>query len=151
MTYQPRSIRFYQLIQTGDWWTKVYHITYRDPFGAQASLDKAIATLPQWLEKAEAQTDISGKVAALIVHEGQDGIWFILSWWVGDNMLQTQTYYSSLDQPEILMPHTTEGSIACVWELAVINHERIAWTNHILKQTRPDYKALLTDVLNADI
>ncbi len=151
MTYQARSIRFYNVVHTREWQTKVYHITYQDRFSAQATLNAALATLPQWLAEAEAKTTVSGKLANLIVHEGRDGIWSILSWWVGGNMLQTQTYFSSLEQPQTLIPYAPEGSLACVWELAVINHERIAWTNHILKQAEPDYKALLADVLNADI
>lgn len=66
-------------------------------------------------------------------------------------MLQTRTFYSTTEQPEILIPYAPDGSLACVWELAVINHERLAWTNYVLKQEAPDYKALLADVLNADI
>ncbi|GAB5524930.1 MAG: hypothetical protein Roseis2KO_28020 [Roseivirga sp.] len=151
MTYQARSIRFHKVVQTQEWQTKVYLITYQDHFCAQATLKATLAILPQWLAQAEAKTAVSGKVASLIVHEGRDGVWCILSWWVGDNMLQTQTYYSSPEQPQTLTPYAPEGSLACVWELAVINHERIAWTNHILKQAEPDYKALLADVLNADI
>lgn len=151
MTYQARSIRFHKVVRTQEWQTKVYHITYQNHFSAQTTLDQAIATLPQWLSDAETQTEVSGRIANLIVHEGRDGIWSILSWWVGGNMLQTQTYFSSLDQPQILKTYASEGSLACVWELAVINHERIAWTNHILKQAKPDYQALLADVLNADI
>ncbi len=151
MTYQARSIRFHKLVKTGTWRTKVYSISYRERFSAEPSLNKAIASLPQWLAEAEAKTDVSGKVAALIVHEGRDGIWSILSWWVGGNMLQTQTYFSTVAQPEVLTPYAPAGSLACVWELAVINHERIAWTHHILKKPEPDYESLLADVLNADI
>lgn len=151
MTYQPRSIRFHQLVESGEWRTKVYHITYRDSFSAHTTLGSAIAALPGWLHEAEVKTEVSGKVAAMIVHEGQDGIWTIHSWWVGNNMLQTQTYYSSLTRPQVLTPYATEGSLACVWELAVINHERIAWTNHILKKVKPDYDGLLADILNTDI
>lgn len=151
MSYQPRSIRFHKLIRTEDWHTKIYHITYQQQFKAHITLDKALASLPQWLAAAETETDVSGKMAALIVHEGKDGLWSILSWWVGGNMLQTRTFYSTTEQPEILIPYASDGSLACVWELAVINHERLAWTNYVLKQEAPDYKALLADVLNADI
>ena len=151
MNYQTRSIRFYKLMEIGDWRAKVYHITYKDQFEALTTLNNAIEALPDWLAKADTKTETTGKMASLIVHEGKDGIWSVLSWWVGGNMLQTQTYHTPLAQPQLLNLYTPDGSIACVWELAVINHERIAWTNHVLKKHQPDYDGLLADVLNIDI
>jgi hypothetical protein len=44
------------------------------------------------------------------------------------------------------------GIITCVWEMAVLWHERNAWVKHILQQhNKPNINAYLQDQLNTDI
>ena len=39
-----------------------------------------------------------------------------------------------------------------IWELEIINHERISWTKNILKQNQnPNYQEYLNDVINIEI
>ena len=43
-----------------------------------------------------------------------------------------------------------ETTMACVWELQVMCHERNAWVQHGMKSPEPDFHAYMADVLNID-
>ena len=64
-------------------------------------------------------------------------------------MLRTVTYFTDFETPDNYVRLPREGSMACVWELPVINHERAAWVRHILQQaTQPDWEAYRQDQLD---
>jgi hypothetical protein len=67
-------------------------------------------------------------------------------------MLNTHIFLTVTDSPAVFTQISGDGLAPCVWELAVINHERVAWTNHVLKQsTAPDFSGYLGDVFNGTI
>jgi hypothetical protein len=88
---------------------------------------------------------------SLIVHRGADATFVILDWWVGTNMLRhhvwaapnhDETAFESLAGTDIAM---------CVWELAVIQHERAAWLRHVFTPSGSgDLAAYLADTIDGD-
>lgn len=146
--YEKRIIEFKEVIKVYDWKVKIYTITKNDVFQSEIVLESIINQLPQLLRAAANHHEI----AFLIVHEGGDGIWSLVNWWTGKEMLRTDTYYSSFEQPDKLVQRPKPGSMACVWELPVINHERNAWVEHILKKAeKPDFDNYLSDGLTGQV
>ncbi|MFN0119976.1 MAG: HEAT repeat domain-containing protein [Blastocatellia bacterium] len=63
-----------------------------------------MAQLPQWLTRAVALGLPTYNTAFLIVHEGRDGVWVLLHWWIGGEMLQGFTCFSSYENPGAFVP-----------------------------------------------
>jgi hypothetical protein len=84
---------------------------------------------------------------ALIVHRGRDALFAVLAWWVGVNMLRQHTWVAPLDAPPEFESLAATGLTTCVWELAVLQHERAAWLRHVFTATSArDLDAYLDDV-----
>lgn len=149
--YKPRKIEFYQTVKVNDWQIKVYTFTFRENFQAKEVLENAIAKLPEWLETTKTLDFETYQIGFLMVHEGRDGVWVILSWWTGENMLRSVTYCTSEAMPKefVLTPKT--GGMVCVWELELINFERKMWIEHILKKSeKPDFAGYLNEKLSGE-
>lgn len=59
---------------------------------------------------------------------------------------------TSSSHPPTTVDHTATSPAACVWDRAVICHERQAWIHHVLANTeRPDLDRYLTDLLEGEI
>lgn len=150
--YQSRSIQFYELLIVENWTIKIYTITSNVRFRAIDVLNNAKKNLTQWLKTSQSLRLPTYGIAFLIVHEGKDGVWSLINWWIGGEMLQSSTYYTSFGNPAEFKLCPSEGGMACVWELAVMAHERKAWINHVLKRaTVPDFIAYLNDRIAGDI
>lgn len=150
--YRTRPIRFLELYEADGWRLKVYGISAtRDrPMARLVVAAKGVAR--QYLPSPAVQVDRYG-VGTLIVHEGADGNWVLLDWWVGENMLQHHVYASPLDEPERLAYISPTGLAACVWELYVLGFERQAWIDTVLANPdRPDLDAYLArQIAAADV
>ncbi|GHC68625.1 hypothetical protein GCM10010349_42890 [Streptomyces flavofungini] len=70
-------------------------------------------------------------LAVLIVHAGGDGDYVLISTWIEGYMSDLAVFVSPAGQPEQLRPGRV-GLAPCVWEAAVLAHERDAFTRHIL-------------------
>ncbi len=150
--YKPRKVEFRQLLTVSDWTIKVYTITHRASFAAETILENALAQLPTWLEKSKALKFPTYKIAFLIVHEGRDGVWTLINWWRGGEMLQSITFYTNFANPNEFQALPTEGFMACVWELAVISFERVMWVEYILKKAdKPDFTGYLQKYLSKEV
>ena len=45
-----------------------------------------------------------------------------------------------------------DGLAPCIWQLEIINHERISWTKNILKQNfNPNFEKYLDDTIDKEI
>jgi hypothetical protein len=138
--YQPRQVEFQQLLTLNDWRVKVYTVTHRASFASPDILASAIAQLPQWLAQSRALERPTYNIAFLIVHEGRDGVWTLVNWWLGENMLQSVTYFTGNENPSEFTLLSQAGGMACVWELAVISFERAMWIEYVLKNAhQPDF------------
>jgi len=91
-------------------------------------------------------------MAFLILHLGTEGIFSLINWWVGENMLNTHIFLSSYDSPTQFQKISGDGLLPCIWELEVINHEKTAWVENVLKQPKsPNYETYLTATFDANI
>lgn len=149
--YQSRKIEMRRIAPVKDWNIKVYTITFQKKFKSETVLDNAVLNLPKWLEKSKLLGLETYKIAFLIIHEGRDGVWTLLNWWIGENMLQSVTFYTSFDDANQFEETPQTGGMACVWELEVINFERKMWIEHILKKAeKPDFAGYLQETLNGE-
>lgn len=160
--YQTRPIRFIQLIEFNGWRVKVYGISAHNEFPAPAII-KAAEELAQeqlpmpavWSAAPDSEPTVSEDrygVAILIVHEGREGNFVLVSWWVGENMLQHHVYYAPATPPFTFEYLSPTGLMACVWELAVLVFERQAWIDTVLANySGPDLDAYLSRQLSADV
>lgn len=154
-SYQTRPIRFMQLLEINGWQIKVYGISAHrespDSAIVEAAQELAQAQLPMppvWSAAPGSGSTVSEDrygVAILIVHEGREGNFVLVSWWVGENMLQHHVYYAPPNPPFTFEYLSPTGLIACVWELAVLAFERQAWIDTVLANpSGPDIDAYLT-------
>lgn len=147
--YQPRKISYSGVEKSGDWHVKVYTISNKDTFTAHNTLKRTIELLPEWLKEKEHTPLPDYKVAFLIVHEAREGVWILLNCWVGGEMIETLTYFSSKDKPEQIAPSPHTNALVCVWELEVMIHERKAWIKDVLMQaSNPQFELYLNNVLS---
>jgi hypothetical protein len=150
--YKPRKVEFNQLLTLDGWQVKVYTITHRAAFASDTILTNAVASLPQWLEQSTALGLPTYNTAFLIVHEGRDGVWSLISWWIGGEMLQSLTYFTRFDQPHEFVRLPQEGFMACVWEMAVMSFERAMWIEYVLKKAEePDFTSYWQKYLSKEV
>jgi hypothetical protein len=150
--YKPREVRFDSLRNQADWSVKVYTITTRPSFEAKEVLENAVARLSEWLDKSKMSGMPTYGVAFLIVHEGRDGIWSLINWWMGGEVLQSMTFFTPFGCPNVFEKPPAEGFMSCVWEQAVIFFERSQWVEFVLKKAeKPDIKSYLNVHLNAEV
>jgi hypothetical protein len=150
--YQTRKVEFNRVVTVGVWSVKVYQITHRLKFESEGILDHAVLNLPAWLERSNTLGFETHRTAFLIVHEGRDGVWTLLNWWLGGEMLQSITFHTHHDRPGVFRMLPQEGFMACVWEMAVTAFEREMWIEHILKKAgNPDFAAYLAAHLDEEV
>jgi hypothetical protein len=67
-----------------------------------------------------------------IAHDAATAGLGLVYWWANENELHHRVFASPLDDPAALEPADGTG-MACVWELEVIDFERRAWLEDVLK------------------
>lgn len=158
--YKPRPIRFLGVYthsdaENGTWQIKLYGISVRSDFQPEDMtelIDHAKRNLPVWLVNSRNYALETYNIATLILHEGKEGYFAILNWWIDENMLQNHVYLSTFAKPGEFTLFSGGGIMTCVWELAVIWFERTAWVEHILKRaSKPDVAGYLGKFFNDDI
>ncbi len=149
--YQKRHIEFNEIYEVDGWKIKIYTISKDDEFKYPEFYAKVKAQVKNWLQIENgfnAQHDYMG---FLILHAGTEGIFTLINWWVGKNMLNTLIFKSDYDNLFEFEKISGNGLAPCIWELEIINHERIAWTNHTLKTyPKPNYSAYLKSTFSGD-
>lgn len=150
--YKPRTIRFNEIVNVQEWKVKVYTISMAGELKHPAIYKNAIDKLPEWLEMNNSFDSRNEKIAFLILHSGAEGIFSLINWWVGKNMLNTHTFITYPQAPEQFKKISGDGLVACVWEMEIINHERVSWMKNVLKQApNPNYKSYLADNYNGKV
>lgn len=151
--YKPRPIRFLELWEHQGWQVKVYGIS-ADADRPSRELVEAIKGVAAEMLPMPAAAGNRYGVAFLYAHQGRDGGGFAaVNWWANENELFHHQYEASADAVADLKPVSeTGGSAGCVWDLAVIEHERKAWVDCVLaNDAGPDLHAYLTRILDADV
>lgn len=159
--YSARRIRFHHLHTSRGHTLKVYTITINEIPIASEVIDAALAVSHAYLTLPRAP-QVVGNVnwtaldeygtGSLVVHRGREAYFAVLDWWTGENMLRHHVWTAPLAPPHTFESLDKSDLAMCVWELAVIQHERSAWLRHVLTpEGRADVAAYEADVLNADI
>lgn len=149
--YAPRRIRFLHLWEPTAWRIKVYGIACADagPSEALVSAGKRVAL--ERLKQTAASHAHYG-LGFLGVHEGRGANFVFIDWWADENELHHHVYVSYPDAPERLEYAMPTGSIACVWDLAILSFERQAWIETVLDNPDgPDPEAYLARRLDATV
>ena len=151
--YKARTISFWSNMNIHDWTVKVYTISNRKQFESVTILNHCAKHLPVWVTHMEHSTLPTYKHAFLIVHEAREGVWILLNWWTGGEMIETKVFFANYDTPDIITdsPYNT-NSLLCVWELEVFAHERASWIRYVLSKAKsPDYEGYKNDTLTHHI
>jgi len=150
--YKERQIRFKEMIEIKSWKVKIYTISKIGEFNHPVFYKNAIQQLPDWLEMKNSFNSDHGNVAFLILHSVTEGIFTLINWWVDMYMLNTHIFLSNPDIPDVFNKISGDGLAPCVWELEVINHERVSWTNNVLKKgSISNLEDYFNDVINLDL
>ena len=120
MDYEPRTISF--LARQGR--VKHYGISRHDrvprPALVEATREAAHETIPD------------GAIGFTIAHDAATAGLGIVYWWANENEIHFRGFASPREDPGALEPHPGTG-MACVWELEVIDFERRAYLEDVLK------------------
>lgn len=153
----PRRIRFLHWHGTPARWLKVYGITRPGGVLASGTVMQALQVATAWHaahwgtgNAADSSLSDHG-LGFVIVHEGTDGVYLLLDAWADDNLLRHHVWRAPHHAPTAFASLAGSDIMACVWELAVIEHERQAWLKWMFgarSDARPT--AYLADVLNVD-
>lgn len=102
-----------------------------------AARDAIAAALPA----AAAAEGESAGVGFAVIHQGTLGTWALGDWWAHGDILCQRLWHADPGS-EAFRPMDHRPLTACVWELAVIAHERRAFIDTMLT-ARPDPAAYL--------
>ena len=151
--YEKRPVRFLEIIRHNDWQIKLYSISVKHILVDAAIIKYAKQQLPEWLKKTNLYPLETYKVATLILHEGREGCFAIINWWIDENMQQQFVYLADYKKPLEFKLYSDKGIFTCVWEMAVLWFERNAWVEYVLKQPEnPDaISHYLNQQLNQDV
>ncbi|MEU0548511.1 hypothetical protein [Micromonospora sp. NPDC005979] len=150
MAFHDKDLRTLEPIVVDGWQLKRYHIDQPgqpiEPEVEKAAYD----VLPALL--THAVRDDTPAAGWVVLHRGADtGAYLLAYTWVWDNALQAHIAVAGqpvLDCPDDDPTHFVElarREVGCVWELAVLEHERAAWVRHLLAPETPDLVGYLGD------
>jgi hypothetical protein len=75
-------------------------------------------------------------LSVLVVHAGGDGDYVLVHTWIEGHMSDLAVFTGPAGQPGLLRPGRA-GLAPCVWEAALLAHEREAFSRHVLDGTGP--------------
>ena len=122
----------------------VIHLADRPAPGGrtiEAARERACAVVPP----AAAREGGSEGLGFAILHEGLQGTWLLLHWWAHGDILCGRLLRAEPGGRDFA-PQDDRPLVACVWELAAIEHERAAWVRAMLREA-PSPEAYLADAL----
>ena len=121
MSYQPRSISLLER----DGRLKHYGIATHGPTPRH---ELAAAT-----KRLAYEVVPDGAFGFTIAHDAAGAGLGLVFWWANENEIHQRVFASALDDPGALQPADGSG-MACVWELEIIDFERRAWLDEVLKR-----------------
>ncbi|EOV9617691.1 hypothetical protein ACN5LY_002270 [Cronobacter dublinensis] len=130
--YQPRSAVFHGVLEFDDRRLKIYRIASQEQAGVPLpDRDRQRALLREALREDRWPTD--HQIGFAIFHFANDGAYLLVSSWCDANMLRHRVFMISPQGR--LEPLDASRIIACVWELAIVWHERNLWIQEAMAQT----------------
>jgi len=132
--------------QFGDWRLKLYGIAMPGAEPRPELVEAALTLAGDALPRPAPEPGIG----FVIVHDAATVCFALVYWWQNENELHQRCFFSPLDNPAALerIEHPAAG---CVWELEVIDFERRAWLEDVVKAAEPDYGAYLGRRFDGDV
>jgi hypothetical protein len=148
--YRPRHVRFIRREDVEGWQLKLYGIAVNGqeprPEFVEATRDLAAQVLPQ----PPAGEDRYG-VGFSIAHDARSVGIALVYFWKSENELHQRIYVSPKDDPAAFTQVENQPA-GCVWELEVVNFERLAWLEDVLSNPAgPDLDAYLERSFSRDV
>ncbi|MFZ1688135.1 MAG: hypothetical protein WAU70_11970 [Flavobacteriales bacterium] len=135
------------------WHVKTYSISVHAERVDEDVVERVRQLLPGWLTNCTLYDLPTYRIATLIVHEGREGYFAIVSWWIDSNMLQTSVYFSTDPIHRDFRLFSDNGIFTCIWEMAVLWFERNAWVECVLKAPKDPqaFVRYMEQHFNADV
>jgi hypothetical protein len=148
--YKPRHVRFIRREDVEGWQVKLYGIAVNGqeprPEFVAATRDLAAQVLPQ----PPSGEDHYG-VGFAIAHDARAVGIALVYWWKSENELHQRIYVSPKDDPTAFTAVENQPA-GCVWELEVVNFERLAWLEDVLSNPAgPDIDSYLERSFSRDV
>lgn len=131
--YAQREIRYLGWTSQENWVIKLYAIFGRGDDHTRGLTEKATELCRDVLLQAQPSIECHD-VAFVITHEGQDGNYVVLDWWVGGNMLSHHIYHAPLTNPLHFRRFQDHDIVSCAWETQVLAFEGRMWIEYILSR-----------------
>ncbi|NBB84342.1 MAG: hypothetical protein GVY28_13170 [Alphaproteobacteria bacterium] len=145
--YRPRRIRFLEVWRPAGWILKVYLITHEGRSLVDGRMDAVFDRAQARLDEIDAMDPAHHGLGFVMLHLGENGDYLLVDTWTDNDILRHANYGA---KPGGAFRDDWPGTGACVWELAVVLHERAAWLRHMLRPDgRPDPGSWVADQLNA--
>lgn len=148
--YLPRQVRPLGQREVGGWRVKLHGLSST----GEATPDTALAGALRAADEALPQPATAGGrygVGFVIVHRGTNAYSYVIGWWSYNCLLSVAAYSARLSDPSDIA-RCPARQAGCVWELAVIDHERRSWTTSVMRaDARPDLDAYMAAVLHAEV
>jgi hypothetical protein len=147
-TYPSRRVSFLGLEAIAGWRMKVYGLTTEDREPRKDLVRAALAMVRATLPPRSAACAPTDGYGFCIIHESVRLCYVLVQWWAESNEMHQRLFSTPVTGDEPLARHGSPA-IGCVWELGVTDHERRAWTAHVLaRATDPDFDAYLTSTIS---
>ncbi len=147
--YARRSLRPVDVWAMYGWKVKAYSLAFRDE-RARPELVDAMRKLVAARLPRPAVSDAHHGAAFACAHDGETGEFVFLCWWENENELAHVVWGGAKGSG--LPERGTHQTRSCVWEAAVICHERAAWLRHVLANpSGPDLEAYFADMVSDDV
>ena len=148
--YRPRTIRFGGVHAADGWRLKRYTILHArreaDPDLDAAAVAAAMDALPRPGDGPEHYG-----VGFVSVHRGASYDFVTLGFWAYQTELRLLSMMRASSDRVRLEPVVGNELSSDVWDLALLAHERDAWTRHVLEPERADLEGYLGDALEARV
>ncbi len=149
MGYIEKNLKSFDAVTVNDRHLKRYHVDQPSRPLETAVIEAAYDIVPKLLPSVDGDT----AAGWLVLHRGADtGAYMLAYSWVWDNVIEVHSYAAGqpvLDCPDLdptNFVEVTKPWSGCVWELAVLEHERSAWVRHVLSPDVPDLAGYLSDM-----
>lgn len=147
--YARRAVRPLEVWEVDGWKVKAYTIAFRGE-RARPELLEAMRRLVRGRLPRPAVSATHHGAAFACAHDGETGEFIFLCWWENQNELAHVVWGGA--RGEGLPERGTHQTRSCVWEAAVLCHERAAWLRHVLANPAgPDLESYLADVISEDV
>ncbi|MEM7480926.1 MAG: GNAT family N-acetyltransferase [Acidobacteriota bacterium] len=149
--YAPRPVTPLGVDLWEGWSIKLYSLSADGSPAPDEQVEEARRRVRSTLPEG-AQDDGRFGMAFALLHAGTEANWLLVDWWTEGGILRQRLLAAPLDRPlEYQAVHNADLH-ACVWEMAVIDHERRAWVETVMANPDgPDFGAYLGRVMETAV